>query len=114
MLFWYATLIKRLVTLYGEGIGVESNERVFRAVLLERVIECEKTGKVCRVGNQSRPYCTDISICSPNAPRRTGNIPFFDSTPAGFVVALVVACMLLICISIPSRANKVSHNIRSQ
>lgn len=109
MLFRYAALIERLVALFGEGICVQSDERILCAVLLERVIEGKEAGEVCSVGNESRPYCADVSIALPNAPRQISNIPFFDSTPAaGAVVALVVADMITYntCVKC-ARANKV-------
>ena len=95
MLFRYAALIERLVAFFGEGIRVQSDERVLCAVLLERVVEGKEAGEVCRVGDEGRPYCAGVSVALPNAPRQTSNIPFFDSTPAaGAVVALVVAGMV--------------------
>lgn len=114
MLLWYAALIKRLVAFFRKGVRVESDEGVLGAVLLERVVECEKAGEICCVGNKSCPYCTDISICSPDAPRQTSAVPFFDFTPAGSVVALEVTCMLLVCKSLESHANKLSRKMRSQ
>jgi hypothetical protein len=39
-----------------EGVGVEGDERVFGAVLLERVVEGKEAGEVGGVGYESRPY----------------------------------------------------------
>ena len=44
------------VTFRRKCVGIESNERVFRAMLFERVIKCKKAREVSRVCNKGRPY----------------------------------------------------------
>lgn len=45
------------VAFSGEGVGVEGDERVFGAVLFERVVEGEEAGEVGCVGYEGGPYC---------------------------------------------------------
>jgi hypothetical protein len=40
----------------GEAVGVECDEGVFRAVLLQRVVEREEAGEVVGVGYEGGPY----------------------------------------------------------
>lgn len=44
-----------------ESVCVESDERVFGAVLFERIVEGEEAGEVFCVGDQGSPYCEDVS-----------------------------------------------------
>ena len=38
----YLADLKSAVTFWGEGVGIESNERVFGAMPFERVVKCEE------------------------------------------------------------------------
>ena len=38
------------MALNWKGIGVESNKRVFRVMLFQGVVECQKTREIFRVG----------------------------------------------------------------
>ena len=44
------------VTFWGECVGIEGNERVYRAMLFEGIIEGEEAGEVSCVCNKSCPY----------------------------------------------------------
>lgn len=44
------------VAFRGECVCIESNERVSRAMLFERVVKCEKAREVSRVCDEGRPY----------------------------------------------------------
>lgn len=48
--------LKSAVAFRGKCVGVEGNERVFRAMLFERVVEGEEAGEVGCVGYKSCPY----------------------------------------------------------
>ena len=48
--------LESAVTFWGECVGKESNERVFRAMLFERVVEGEEAGEVSCVCYKSCPY----------------------------------------------------------
>jgi hypothetical protein len=50
-LFGDAALVEGFVAFRGKGVGVEGYERVFGAVLLERVVEGEEAGEVGGVGD---------------------------------------------------------------
>ena len=62
MLFRYTALIESFVAFGREGVSVEGDERVFRAMLLEAVVEGEEAGEVGCVRNEGRPYCDSVSM----------------------------------------------------
>lgn len=55
-LLGYFTDFESSVTFWGERVGVEGNEKVFRAMLLERVVKGEEAGEVSCVRYKSCPY----------------------------------------------------------
>ena len=55
-LFGNFTNLESAMTFGGKRVGVESNERVFRAMLFERVIKGEEAGEVSCVCYKSCPY----------------------------------------------------------
>jgi hypothetical protein len=57
VLLGYRARVEGSVAFGGEGVGVERDEGVFAAVLLERVVEREEAGEVGRVGDEGGPYC---------------------------------------------------------
>jgi hypothetical protein len=52
---------ERRVALGGEGVGVECYEGVFRAVLLEAVVQREEAREVLGIGDEGRPDCCEVS-----------------------------------------------------
>ncbi len=56
-LLWDFADVQGLMTLLWEVVGVESNERVFRSMFLQRVIERQEAGEVLCVRDESCPYC---------------------------------------------------------
>ena len=48
--------IKSLMTFRGECVGIEGNERVFRAMPFERIVEGEETGEIGCVRYKGCPY----------------------------------------------------------
>lgn len=50
------------VTLRGECVGIESDERVSRAMLFERVVKCEKAREISRVCYEGRPYFLVLEV----------------------------------------------------
>ena len=55
-LLGYVTNIKSLMTFRGECVGIEGNERVFRAMQFERIVEGEEAGEIGCVRYQCCPY----------------------------------------------------------
>ena len=50
------TNIKSMMTFRGECVGIEGNQRVFRAMAFERIIEGEEAGEIGCVCYKSSPY----------------------------------------------------------
>ena len=55
--------LKRAVTFWRKRVGIEGNERVFRAMLLERIVKGEEAGEVSCVCYKSSPYLTASAFC---------------------------------------------------
>ena len=55
-LLGYVTNIKSLMTFRGECVGIEGNERVFRAMNFERIVKGEEAGEISCVRYQGCPY----------------------------------------------------------
>jgi len=62
MLLGDAALVEGTMAFGGKGVGVEGNEGVFGAVLLEAVVEGEQAGEVGRVSNEGCPHCVLVSV----------------------------------------------------
>lgn len=58
-LFWYLADIESFVAFLGEGVCIESNQRVFGPMFLERVVEGQKTREIFCVRDQCGPDCYD-------------------------------------------------------
>ena len=56
------TDLESAVTLGGECVCIESNERVLRAMLFERVVKCEKAREISRVCDEGRPYFLVLEV----------------------------------------------------
>lgn len=52
---WNSTRGERSVAFGGKGIGIKCYEGIFRVVLFKGVVECEKSRKIFRICNESRP-----------------------------------------------------------
>ena len=55
-LLWDLSEIKRFVAFGRESISIEGDQGVFGPMLLERVVESEKTREVLRVCDKCSPY----------------------------------------------------------
>jgi hypothetical protein len=92
-----------------EGVGVEGDERVFGAVLLERVVEGEQAGEVGGVGYKGRPYCGESESSDVEWDE---SVPFFDFTPADSVVRLVVSAISCLLLSDQCKVSKSMRHVK--
>ena len=44
------------MTFWGKCVGIEGNERIFGAMLFQRVVKGEEAGEICCVCYKSCPY----------------------------------------------------------
>ena len=63
-LLGYPTDFKGVVTFWWKCVGIEGNERVFRGMLFERVIQGEKAGEISCICYESCPYLWISAFCS--------------------------------------------------
>ena len=61
MLFGNLANIESLVAFDRECISVEGYQRVFRFVLFEGIVECEKAGEVCGIRDESGPDFEELA-----------------------------------------------------
>ena len=62
-LFGDSADVKSAVTLWRKSVGIKGNERVSRAMLLERMVKGEEAGEVSCVCYKSSPYLTASASC---------------------------------------------------
>jgi len=74
-----------------EGVGIESYERVFRAMGFERVVEGEEPREVSGVRYESCPDCFIFSIFRNIFMSAQLLLPFFDSVTLSVVVILTLS-----------------------
>lgn len=75
------------------GVGVEGDQRVFRSMLLERIVESKKAGEVLCVCNECCPYF-DGSVSAVDKDGRVAGLPLFEATTrvgSGFVDSDIVS-----------------------
>ena len=62
-----------MMALFGESVGVESDEWVLRSMFLQRVVESEKAGEVLGIGDEGSPDYKHLAVLSeaPTVRKRT-------------------------------------------
>lgn len=55
--------LKSTMTFGWKGVGIEGNERVFRAMLFERVVKGKEAGEVSCICDESCPYWSISAFC---------------------------------------------------
>ena len=72
-LFGYLAYAQCMMALFGQGSGVKSEEWVFRAMFLQRVVESEKAREVFGIGDEGSPDYKHLAMLSegPTMRKRT-------------------------------------------
>lgn len=89
MLFGNTARVQGSVPFGRKCVGVERNEGVFAAVLLQAVVESKEASQIGRVGDQGGPHCCHDQPCARCEVYPTmSSSPFFDSIGTEGVAAV--------------------------
>ena len=72
-LFGYLAYVQRMMALFGESVGVKSDEGVLRSMFLQRVVKREETRQVLGICDEGGPDYKHLAVLSeaPTVRKRT-------------------------------------------